>query len=169
VGRSWHAAHLNLIFISYSFWNIRRKVLIFYKFDEKRAITLNYKRQMVSWNCKHVQHVKIYLPCNFEMNLITYLGVIALFSSIFYIFFLTFRLVFQKLFRDRCSSWLEVGITGHNFGRGPSNDYSTKVWLQLAQWFLRRRFLCDDSWVVLLPKLCPAFQNSDQDGHHSRT
>jgi hypothetical protein len=41
------------------------------------------------------------------------------------------------------SSWLEVGITGHNFGRGPSKDYSTKVWLQLAQWFLRRKFLCE--------------------------
>ena len=36
-------------------------------------------------------------------------------------------------------SWLEVGITGHNFGR----DYSTKVWLQLAQWFLRRKCLCE--------------------------
>jgi hypothetical protein len=33
-------------------------------------------------------------------------------------------------------SWLEVGITGHNFGRGPSKDHSTKVWLQLAQWFI---------------------------------
>ena len=40
-------------------------------------------------------------------------------------------------------SWLEVGNTGHNFGRGPSKDHSTKVWLQLAQWFLRRRFLCE--------------------------
>ena len=40
-------------------------------------------------------------------------------------------------------SWLEVGITGHNFGKGPSKDHSTKVWLQLAQWFLRRRFLCE--------------------------
>ena len=39
--------------------------------------------------------------------------------------------------------WLEVGITRHTFGRGPSKDYSTKVWLQLAQWFLRRRFLCE--------------------------
>jgi hypothetical protein len=38
-------------------------------------------------------------------------------------------------------SWLEVGITGYNFGRGPSKDHSTKVWLQLAQWFLRRRYL----------------------------
>ena len=40
-------------------------------------------------------------------------------------------------------SWLEVWNTGHNFRRGPSKDHSTKVWLQLAQWFLRRRFLCE--------------------------
>jgi len=40
-------------------------------------------------------------------------------------------------------SWSEVRITGHNLGRGPSKDHSTKVWLQLAQWFLRRRFLCE--------------------------
>jgi hypothetical protein len=40
-------------------------------------------------------------------------------------------------------SWLEFGITGHNFGRGPSKDHSTTVLLQLAQWFLRRRFLCE--------------------------
>ena len=58
---------------------------------------------MVSCNCKHAQHVKIYLPCNFEVNLITHLGVIALFSSIFFFHFNTFRLIFQKLFRDRCS------------------------------------------------------------------
>ena len=36
---------------------------------------------MLSLNCKNVQHVKIYIPCNFELNLITHLGVIALFSS----------------------------------------------------------------------------------------
>jgi hypothetical protein len=40
-------------------------------------------------------------------------------------------------------SWLEVGITGHNLVRGPSKDHSTKVWLQLAQWFLRRRLKCE--------------------------
>jgi hypothetical protein len=40
-------------------------------------------------------------------------------------------------------SWLEVGITGHNFGRGPSKDHSTKVWLQLTQWFLWRRLKCE--------------------------
>jgi hypothetical protein len=26
---------------------------------------------MLSLNSKHVQHVKIYMPCNFEVNLIT--------------------------------------------------------------------------------------------------
>ena len=36
---------------------------------------------MLSVNWKHVQLVKIYMPCNFEVNLITRLGVIALFSS----------------------------------------------------------------------------------------
>jgi hypothetical protein len=46
---------------------------------------------------------------------------------------------------------LEVGITGYNFGRGPSKDHSTKVWLQLAQWFLRRRFFWNFfKWPKLL-------------------
>ena len=43
------------------------------------------------------------------------------------------------LFLAWCPSWLEVGINGHNFGRGPYKYHSIKVWLQLAQWFLRRR------------------------------
>jgi hypothetical protein len=37
-------------------------------------------------------------------------------------------------------SWLEVGITGHNFGRGPSKDHSTKAWFKLAQWLQK-------SWI----------------------
>ena len=36
---------------------------------------------MLSLNCKNVHHVEIYLPCNFEVNLINHLGVLALFSS----------------------------------------------------------------------------------------
>ena len=51
---------------------------------------------MLSLNCKNVQHVKIYQPCNFEVNSITHFGVIALFSSNFYNFN-TFHLIFQKL------------------------------------------------------------------------
>jgi hypothetical protein len=27
--------------------------------------------------------------------------------------------------------------------KGPCKDHSTKVWLQLVQWFLRRRFVCE--------------------------
>ena len=47
-------------------------------------------------NIKNDQHSKIYLPCNFEVNLITHLGVIALFSSNIWNFN-TFCPLFQKL------------------------------------------------------------------------
>jgi hypothetical protein len=40
---------------------------------------------------------------------------------------------------------LEVEITGHTFGGGTSKDHSTKVWLQLAQWCLKRRKLLSHS------------------------
>jgi hypothetical protein len=42
------------------------------------------------------QHIKIYLPCNFEVNLIPHFGVISLFSSNF-LNVNTFRPLFQKL------------------------------------------------------------------------
>jgi hypothetical protein len=45
---------------------------------------------------KNDQHNKIYLPCNFEVNPITHVGVISLFSSNFQNFN-TFRTLFQKL------------------------------------------------------------------------
>ena len=54
----------------------------------------------LTWG-KNDQHIKIYLPCNFDVNLIAHLGVIALFFINFFFNFNTFRLVFQKLFRDR--------------------------------------------------------------------
>jgi hypothetical protein len=75
VGRSWHAEHVcsfNLPSVSYSFWNKGRKVLKFWKF------------------------VKIYPPCNVEVNLITHLGVIALFSSIFFFILILFVLYFKN-------------------------------------------------------------------------
>jgi hypothetical protein len=50
----------------------------------------------VKFNCKNVQLVKIYLPCNFEVNSMTYFGVFALFSSNFQNVN-TFRPLFQKL------------------------------------------------------------------------
>ena len=81
----------------YPFWNYFPffikifKILILFVLYFK-----NYKRQMVSWYCKHVQHVKIYLPCNFEVNLITHLGVIALLSSIFFLILILFILYFKN-------------------------------------------------------------------------
>jgi E3 ubiquitin-protein ligase DOA10 len=36
----------------------------------------------LTWD-KNDKHSKIYIPCNFEVNLITHLGLIALFSSNF--------------------------------------------------------------------------------------
>ena len=57
---------------------------------------------MLSLNCKHVQHVKIYLPCNFEVNLITHLGVIALCSSHLKKKNNTFPSYISKTIRDRC-------------------------------------------------------------------
>ena len=54
---------------------------------------------MLSLNCKHVQHVKIYLP-HFEVNPITHFVVIALFSSKVQNFY-TFILYISKTIRDR--------------------------------------------------------------------
>jgi hypothetical protein len=68
-------------------------------------------------------------------------------------------------------SWLEVGITGHNFGRGSSKDHSTKVWLQLAQWFLMRRFLCEfpiGSYVKLSSTVVAILATSNQDGPQAK-
>jgi hypothetical protein len=42
------------------------------------------------------KYVKIYIPCNFEVNLITHLGVIALFSSIFFFILILFVLYFKN-------------------------------------------------------------------------
>ena len=41
--------------------------------------TVNNIKNLI-WG-KNDQHIKIYIPCNFEVNLIAHLGVIALFSS----------------------------------------------------------------------------------------
>ena len=42
-------------------------------------------------------------------------------------------------------------VTGHNFGRGPSKDHSTKVWYKLAQWLQRSWLKCEkltDGWMT---------------------
>jgi hypothetical protein len=56
-----------------------------------------------------------------------------------------FFLISSPLFSIFSLVAIMVGSQDHrtHFRRGPSKDYSTKVWLQLAQRFLRRRLLCE--------------------------
>jgi hypothetical protein len=46
-----------------------------------KKIFMGISHREVKLNCKNLQHVKIFIPCNFEVNPITHFGVIALFSS----------------------------------------------------------------------------------------
>ena len=55
--------HFGVISLFYQIFKMLILFVLYFK---------NYKRQVVSWNCKHVQHVKIYLSCNFEVNPITH-------------------------------------------------------------------------------------------------
>ena len=74
---------------------------------------------------------------SFQQNLVE-IGSVVSEKKIFFKFHPPFF-----LFLTWWSSWLEVEITRHNFGREPPKDHSIKVWLQLAQWFLRRRLKCE--------------------------
>jgi hypothetical protein len=74
---------------------------------------------------------------SFQQNLVD-IGSVVSEEKIFFKFHPPFF-----LFLTWWSSWLEVEITGHNFGREPPKDHSIKIWLQLAQWFLRRRLKCE--------------------------
>ena len=56
---------------------------------------------MLSLNRKDVQHIKIYPPCNFEVNLITHFGVISLFHQLFFLFYY-FSSYISKIIGDRC-------------------------------------------------------------------
>jgi hypothetical protein len=63
------------------------------------------------------------MPCNFEVNLITRLGVIPLFSSFF---------LGGHVYRPNGKKW-------RNFIRGPYIDAYCQVWFHLAKLFQRRR------------------------------
>jgi hypothetical protein len=123
VGRSWHGEYvyvcsLNLTFISNSFWNKERKVLKCWKLDKKREITPKWVTGFNSnLNCKHVQHVKICLPCNFEVNPVSHFGVISLFSSNFQ-HFNTFRPLFQQLLEINVKFKLQTCSACHNSKMG---------------------------------------------------
>ena len=77
-------------------WRFGPSINFFFNFNTFRVIFKNYKRWMLSLNCKNVHPVEIYLPCNFEVNLITHLGVLAPFSSIFKKKLILFVLYFKN-------------------------------------------------------------------------
>jgi hypothetical protein len=56
-----------------------------------------------------------------------------------------FCLISLPLFTIFSLADILVGSRDHrtHFWKRPSKDHSTKVWLQLAQWFLKRRCLCE--------------------------
>ena len=76
------------------------------------------------------------LPCSCSKNVssfwltLTQQWIIEISSPLFSIFSLAAILVGSQDHRTQ-------------FWKGPSKDHSTKVWLQLAQWFLRRRLKCE--------------------------
>jgi hypothetical protein len=109
---------------------------------------------MLRLNSKHVQHIKIYLACNFKVNLITRLEVIALFF-IKYRCFLPSLAPFgqavseEKIFfnisliRNKNCPWWPYLLAEWNemkkLYRGPYIDAFCQVWFHLAQLFQRSR------------------------------
>jgi hypothetical protein len=78
------------------------------------------------------------------------------------------------------TSWLEVGITEHKFGRGPSKNHFSKIgwyWLSSFRREEHLNLLLWNRWTKLnqtwqgwslggsLSKLCPTAPPSIQDGH----
>ena len=138
---------------------------------------------MLSLNCNHVQHVKVCLHCNFEVNLITHLGVIALFSSIFFLILMLFVLYFKN--------YLEIDVKFKLKKCAACQDLPTlQFWskshypfwpiIQIRKkggWNLKKFFssettmpistkLCwNEPWVVPF-ELCPSVPSCIQDGHH---
>jgi hypothetical protein len=152
VGRSRHGAHfcnLNLTSISYSFWNITRKVLKFKKKKWSKGRTAG--------------HIFGREPSND--------------------YFIKILFLLSKWFQTRRFLWefprgsyvklssavvaILVGVLNANLIKGGMKFKKSLLlwnyWANLNQTLLNW-FLGDP-----LPKLCPAFQNTDQDGHHSRT
>jgi hypothetical protein len=105
---------------------------------------------MLRLKCKHVQPVKIYLPCNCEVNPITHFAVIVLFSSNFQNFNTskTFNFTICSIYRHGGHDGWSAGSSDITFKGNPLRMIQAKFGLKLAQWFQRRRFLkkFTDGW-----------------------
>ena len=105
---------------------------------------------MLSLNCKHVQHVKIYQPCNFEVNPITHFGVVALFSS-----------PDPRGHVSYCHHFSSVVCR-------PSDNISHFNLLLRNYWANCNQTFVEWSLDGPLPKLCPVFPTSNQDGRQTK-
>ena len=135
-------------------------------------------------NCKHVQHVKIYILCNFEVNLITHLGVIALFSSILFFILILFVLYFKNyleidvMFKlQKCAAYqdlptLQFLIKSH-YPFWPIMQIRKKGGWNLKKNLLLWNYSANLNQTLLkwslggpLSKSCPSAPSCIQDGHH---
>ena len=105
---------------------------------------------MISINCKNVQHFMIYLPCNFEVNLITHLGCIALFSSPDPKGHVSYCHYFSSVV---CRPSVNISHFNLLLRNHWANCNQT-----LVEWFLGGP----------LPKLCPVIPTSIQDGRQAK-
>jgi hypothetical protein len=46
-------------------------------------------------------------------------------------------------FREEDQKQITTRVVGHNFERNSPKDHPCKIWFNLVQWFLRRRFKCE--------------------------
>ena len=117
---------------------------------------------MVSWNCKYVQYVKIYLSCNFEVHLITHLGVIALFSSIFFQIIILFVLYFKNYleihvkFKLQCAACQDLPTlqfwSKSHYTFWPIMQIRIKIFSSETTGPIATKLLCNYPWVTPFQK-----------------
>ena len=136
-GRGPSKDYSTKVWLQLAQWFLRRRFLCEFPIGSYVKLGLAVTAILVRGMKCRTQFWKGTTQGSFQQNLVE-IGSVVSEKKLFFKFHPPFF-----LFLTWWPSWLEVGITGHNFGRGPSKDHSTKVLLQLAQWFLRRRFLCE--------------------------
>ena len=139
VGRSWHAANfcnINLTFISYSFWNIRRKVLLFFlnwwkkgknsKMGNQIYFKIAGKKKMD----RRVEPPDTFLEENHPMT------ISSKFSSYWAKWFQTRRFLWEfpigsyvKLSSAVVAILVVFWNAKHNFGREPLKNHFSKFFL----------------------------------------
>ena len=129
-----------------------------------------------------MRHIKIYPPCNFEVNSITHFGAISLFSSNFQNFN-TFRPLFQKLQETDGKLKLQTCSACQNlptlqFWSKSHNPFWPIMQIRKKGDEIKKNLLLGNYWANFnqtllkwslggpLSKLCPSAPSCIQDGRH---